>query len=373
MTFLSLFQNDVYADTTSKLVLNGIWDISATGSLGPDGSTTMLPVEKEEVNGVEYNYYYRTLSRCYLYNPKPEAYAYKIILTNNMGNEMNYNSMLIWGRPIVGTFSEITRGDWTIFDGNVLNSCETSRDVVSTWGWYETNGSIEPIELYVGLYCRSYGDQTTGNTVSAYVDFSAEITVQIFEYSKSDYEAELSKSMDEQNQISEKQLDEAEKQTELQQEHLEQAKEQTSLQEDILKETEEQTEAQKNFFSSFFDNLKNAVIGLFVPSSDEMSDIWNDFTAFFENHFGFLYSCFGYLTSFFNILMAENNHTALYLPGFEWQGMTVWSPMEFDITSYGVVNDIFGYIRIVTGFLLSLFFINYLRNFFERRFGGGGS
>lgn len=364
--FLNIFQNDVFASTSSKLVLNGTWMVEAYGNLGVDGTQTMTPLEKEEINGVEYNYYYRVLSRSFLYNPSPDAYAYKIVLQNNMGNEMNYNSLLVWGRPVIGTFSEVMRGDWTILDGKVLNSCEQSRDVVSTWGWYETNGSIEPLELYVGLYCKSFGDFTSGNQQTPFVDFSGEITVFLYEYTKEDYQSEISNSLDVQNEISQQQLAEAEKQTEIEEKQLEQIEEQTDTQKGILSQI-------TDFFGGFFDNLVNSIVGIFIPDNDTMSSIWDDFQTFFSSRFGFIWQVFDYIRWLLQMLITPSDNTSITLPAFYLMNYKIWDAYVFDFNSLPIFSEIFSYVRMLTGFMISLNFINYLRDFFDKKFGGGGA
>lgn len=145
-------------------------------------------------------------------------------------------------------------------------------------------------------------------------------------------------------------------------------------------ELEEQTETQKgifskisDFFGSFFDNLVESVLGLFVPSESDMQELLVQFDQFFENTFGFLYYPFSLITVFFDIFFASGEGTVLELPSFTIMGYQVWDSLSFDIASIPVVNDVFSYVRIATGGMLAMLFINYLRNFFDKRFGGGGS
>lgn len=156
--------------------------------------------------------------------------------------------------------------------------------------------------------------------------------------------------------------------------------EQKELQENQLEEQREQTETQKGiassikeFFGSFFDNLVNSIIGIFVPSQEEMSELFNRLNNFFAETFGFLYYPFDFIIDAFNIFLEADSETGLTLPGFSIMGYEVWGNQTYDITSEPVVGEIFGYVRMGTGALLAMWFVNYLRNFFDKRFGGGGN
>lgn len=165
---------------------------------------------------------------------------------------------------------------------------------------------------------------------------------------------------------------------------LEDMETQDSITQDIindqLKEQEEQTETQKgiwdsikDFFGSFFDNLINSIIHVLVPTSDEMSDLFNRLNDFFAETFGFLYYPFDFIIDAFNIFLEADSETGLTFPGFSIMGHEVWPDMTYDLTSEPIVNTIFGYVRMGTGAMLAMWFVNYLRNFFDKRFGGGGS
>ena len=143
---------------------------------------------------------------------------------------------------------------------------------------------------------------------------------------------------------------------------------------------DKQTETQKgiwqtikDFFGSFFDNLINSIIHVIVPTSEEMSNLFNRLNDFFAETFGFLYYPFDFIIDAFNIFLEADSETGLTFPGFSIMGYEVWPDMTYDLTSEPVVNTIFGYVRMGTGALLAMWFVNYLRNFFDKRFGGGGS
>lgn len=157
-----------------------------------------------------------------------------------------------------------------------------------------------------------------------------------------------------------------EEQKEIQQGQLEQAQEQTETQKGIF-------ESIKEFFGSFFQNLIDSVVGLFVPSSEEMSELFNRLNDFFAETFGFLYYPFDFIIDAFNIFLEADSETGLTLPSFSIMGYEVWGDITYDITSEPIVGEIFGYVRMGTGAMLAMWFVNYLRNFFDKRFGGGGN
>lgn len=148
--------------------------------------------------------------------------------------------------------------------------------------------------------------------------------------------------------------------------------------EESLEEQKEQTETQKGifasiveFFSSFFGNLIDAVIGLFVPSDEEMSDLLSQLNEFFSDTFGFLYAPFDWFIQLVNALMGDGSGTALTFPGFSIMGQTVWEEQTYDIASDSTVSQIFGYVRTGTGVIIVFAFIMYLQDFFKERFGKG--
>lgn len=145
-----------------------------------------------------------------------------------------------------------------------------------------------------------------------------------------------------------------------------------------LKEDKEQTETQKGiwgsikeFFGGFFQNLINSVISLFVPSSDEMSDLFGQLNDFFSEKFGFLYAPFDYLIQLIGVFTSSSGTTGLTFPGFSLMGHEVWAEQTYDIASDSVAGQVLEYVRIGTGVLLAGWFIMYLQDFFKERFGKG--
>lgn len=129
----------------------------------------------------------------------------------------------------------------------------------------------------------------------------------------------------------------------------------------------------KDFFGGFFGNLVDSIVSIFVPSGEEMSDLFNELNQFFSDTFGFLYYPFDFLVRMFQALSSPGTQPALSLPGFSIMGYEVWSEQSYILGGDKIVGDIFGYVRIGTGVLLSMSFVMYLRRFFDKKFGSGSS
>lgn len=127
----------------------------------------------------------------------------------------------------------------------------------------------------------------------------------------------------------------------------------------------------KDFFASFFSNLINSVISLFVPSSDEMSALFDQLNQFFSDRFGFLYAPFDYMIRLCKVFTSSTGSTSLTFPGFSIMGEQVWADQTYDLASDELVGTILGYVRTGTGILLAGYFIMFLQNFFKERFGTG--
>ena len=187
-------------------------------------------------------------------------------------------------------------------------------------------------------------------------------TFEFYTYSSNDakMQSDLIRLQQDSNKIAQNQLTEQKEQTE-------EMKEQTETQKGMLSKMSE-------FFGGFFDNLKNAVIGLFVPSKEEMGSLFDRLMEFFNDTFGFLFYPFDFIVRLVELfLTSTNDNTSIVFPGFSIMGVQVWETMEIDLAQYEVTRELFGYVRMVTGAIISFGFIEYLRKYFDKRFGGGGN
>lgn len=279
------------------------------------------------------------------------------------------NENVIWSRVSFGTLSDMFGVDAQL--GRPLRS-----DTASVFTF--TNNH-ERIGLYLGLTVYGHYDEISlvnSGVVQNYpnINFTGMFNITVTSYfTEADLNGGVEGAVNSQTVILKEQL-------ETDQKNLEEQQKQTEIMEEQKDELKEQTETQKgilasilDFFGGFFDNLINSILGIFVPSSDEMSSLFDDLNNFFSDTFGFLYYPFEFVIKAFNALASADSSTALSLPSFEIMGYKVWGEQTFDISSLGVASDIFKYVRIGTGSILALAFINYLRNFFDKRFGGGGS
>ena len=223
--------------------------------------------------------------------------------------------------------------------------------------WIVTNYS--EITYYVGLlsYCHykyNYLSSSSGNPwvdhFYASYNLKANTVFTITPYTETGYYKAIADNTKETN----KKLDEANK---------------------IAQDTNETTKgifsSIKDFFGSFFQNLINAVVSLFVPSAEEMGGLFDQLNQFFSDRFGFLYAPFDYMIRLMNVFLSSTGTTGITLPGFSIMGYEVWSDQTYDLSSDPLVGTILGYVRIGTGILLSGYFIMFLQNFFKERFGSG--
>ncbi len=123
------------------------------------------------------------------------------------------------------------------------------------------------------------------------------------------------------------------------------------------------------FFGSFFSNLINAVVSLFVPSADEMGGLFDQLNQFFHDRFGFLYAPFDYFILLCQTLLTDTSEAPLTFPGFSIMGYEIWPDIQvWDLMSNGHAGNILWYVRQVNGVLISLYFIVYVQRFFKEHF-----
>lgn len=116
----------------------------------------------------------------------------------------------------------------------------------------------------------------------------------------------------------------------------------------------------------------NSIIHVIVPTKEEMSDLFERLNDFFSDTFGFLYYPFEFMIEMFDSLMSADNDTSITFPGFSIMGHEVWADTKYNIADNAIAKQVFDSVRIGTGVLLSMWFVVYLRRFFEKQFGSGG-
>lgn len=320
-------------------------------SLDYHESNTTLPIDYEydnESHG-ENTFFYFLSDKEKLFTSSSDVYAYKVNLYTwgGWGN----NSQVLWSKPVLGTSSELVTGQ-----------CEYSTidDMQSNYNeniWIVTDGAIK--DIYLGFMHYCYQGYYAGNVLYPSIYYHYKFTCNITPYTVEEYSV-----MKESNQIAEDTHESIKEQTGV-------LEEQTDIMEEQAETTKGIFESIKEFFGSFFDNL----VGLFVPSSDEISDLFDRLNQFFSDTFGFLYYPFDFLYQLFDVFLnsEQDFSVTLTLPGFSIMGYTVWESMEAPFVVNSDIYRIFMHVRTGTGVLLAMAFIIYLRNFFDKRFGGGGS
>lgn len=336
---------DVNASAKKETVYESTWTIDVNVSdFTHDSSNCTVPLEYEMAYdnsiSIQVLYFYRYFAKKILFTTSPDVYGYKISIGQPTSFSLSEDNIL-WYRPIVGSLDEIVSGT-----GSYGNDFKTG---YSSTIWYKNDYSEQFLNLALMCYCAN--TSVSGSQSFADFDLSASSKVTVVAYSKEDYQLAMTEYLAEGN--------------ELQQEN-------NALQEEANKTSKSILKGITDFFGSFFDNLINSVVSLFVPSSSDMKTLIDSLNQFFSDTFGFLYYPFEFIINAFDIFLNSDSSTGITLPGFEIMGYQVWDNQVYDIGSDELAGTIFGYVRIGTGALLSMAFVTYLRDFFEKRFGGGG-
>ena len=301
-----------------------------------------------------------------LFQSEAEYYGYQVKVVRNVKTAVTYNNCDI-GFWCVGTAGQLLNGENR---GGILDSS-------SFTVWVPTNNSVQAVHMAPFFHFKTSWDNWEDNGeiidggYGGKYDIRCQYTVTYTGYKTAEaYQSAMSSI---QNEL-EHQTTEMEEQTQLQQDQLTEMEDQTE-------QLEEQTETQKgmlskmtDFFGSFFDNLVDSVIGLFVPSKEDMADLFNRLNDFFSETFGFLYYPFDVFFEIINSLItADYTSVQFTFPTFSIMGYKVWDNIKFSFNDYPLTKQIFTYVRQGTGVIIVFSFIDYLRKFFDKRFGGGGN
>ncbi len=294
----------------------------------------------------DYYFHYYDYMQNLFYSSK-DVYAYKVFVTSS-GTSFSGNN-IFQQTYVVDTWDKVQSGD--------ARSVLTTKENDSAAFWIVTDYSEATYYLGLLSYCRynffrTAGPSTTPVTSHSYASYSLRSNVKftITPFTETGYYKEIADNTKETNQ----KLDEANK---------------------IAQDTNETTKgifsSIKDFFGSFFQNLIDSVVSLFVPSAEEMGGLFDQLNQFFSDRFGFLYAPFDYMIKLMNVFLSSTGSTGITLPGFSIMGYEVWTDQTYDLSSDPLVGTILGYVRIGTGILLSGYFIMFLQNFFKERFGSG--
>lgn len=367
-----MFSNtlEVNASAVSKNIAVDDWSWSVNNtSITPKTVNTTMPVERAIGNTSTSNttvapylyYWYQYFATQKLFTTSTEYYAYKI--TINKPSTFSCTTDAVWRKVVVGTLGEIASGNC---EYGVAFSSSMNPSI-----WYVSDYAEKPVYVGVMAYFDTHSWEVDADFGTRKFVSSGKSAITVTAYSKKQYESSIVDSIENGNDLQQEGNN-------LQQEGNDLQEESNKLQEESNKLQEESNETQKgilnkvtDFFGSFFQNLIDSVLSIFVPNSETMGELFNELNEFFSDTFGFLYYPFELLIDFIDMLTLDEE-PALSLPSFEIMGHTVWEEQSIVLGGDSLVSEIFGYVRVGTGALLSFAFINYLRAFFDKRFGGGG-
>lgn len=341
---------DVNASELSTI--NTAWTVDVYKNiLSASNANTVQPLAPD-------SRYFSILGRKNLVRSDTSAYAYKVTI-DRTDVSASIGPEVYWMLYACGTYTEL------------LNlSCEFGPAVTSgspgNWSfWVVTENSEKTLSLGVVCCFHETFEAEEFDGVPAYdVNFSLDVSVT--PYTRDEYE----NAMLEQQVITNDKLGEA---NALQEEANTLQEEANTLQEEANETSRGILSSITDFFGSFFQNLIDSVISVFVPDSETMKGLFDELNQFFSDTFGFLYYPFEFLIQAFDVFLNSDSSTGLTFPSFSLMGYEVWGEQTYDLGSDELTGNIFSYVRLGTGALLSLAFVNYLRNFFDKRFGGGGS
>ena len=366
MIFSILCLDILDVDASSKgsdgvVVKTGTWNINVSEvDISPVEGNINTGFEYETIRDVDlfdidYWYFYNYFAKADIFTASPEYYGYKIELVPSSYTQSG--SYILSLRPMVGSMTDIISLEGTY--GHTLNSYMHSHEI-----WYETNNSSETISVAVvaRLMACYYG----ADKIYPDLTMKASYEYKVTGYTRSQYEQSIAQGIQDGNDLQEEGNTLIEEGNKLQEDANELQKEENETSKGILSSITE-------FFSSFFGNLIDTVISIFVPSQEELMEILDQFVELFSNSFGFLMFPFQLLADFVEIVLHVNQESHFVFPGFSIMGHEIWPDMDVNLLEYEFVLVIFEYVKVGTGTIIIFAFINYVRDFFEKRFGGGGS
>ncbi len=313
-------------------------------------------VNSDNINSSTYHYLFHVFeTRNKLFTSSSDAYAYKV--TIDVSNVSRSSSRVMFQNYCLSSVDEF-------LDGNPNSIIRAHANTGLFTTWIVTDNLSK--DYYFGLityyntsYMASYGSSGSIIPTFNYGSYSiqADVALTLTPYSKTGYLQEIANNSKETNE----KLDETNEKLGETNEKLDEANETSK---GIFASITE-------FFGSFFKNLIDSVISLFVPSADEMGELFNQLNQFFSDRFGFLYAPFDYMIRLMQVFLSSTGGTSLTFPGFSIMGYEVWPDLTYDLSEDPLVGQICGYVRIGTGILLAGYFIMYLQNFFKERFGSG--
>lgn len=120
----------------------------------------------------------------------------------------------------------------------------------------------------------------------------------------------------------------------------------------------------KNFFGSFFQNVFDTLVSVFVPEDGFFSDWFDRLNTLLSEKLGMLYAPFDLLITTLNAIMnADTTDTGIPFPGIQWEDTYLVEPFTFYFSSLGdTFTDLQGYVYFATDTVLLFAFLYLLQN-----------
>lgn len=120
----------------------------------------------------------------------------------------------------------------------------------------------------------------------------------------------------------------------------------------------------KNFFGSFFQNVFDTLVSVFVPEDGFFSDWFNRLNTLLSEKLGMLYAPFDLLITTLNAIMnADTTDSGIPFPGIQWEDTWLVEPFTFYFSSLGdTFTDLQGYVYFGTDTVLLFAFLHLLQS-----------
>lgn len=152
-----------------------------------------------------------------------------------------------------------------------------------------------------------------------------------------------------------------------------------NLQEEANTLQEEANETQKNifdkiadFFDNFFSRLGEFLLGLIVPSAEELTAFLDEVNVWFGERLGFIWYPFSFAVDMVAALANGTADTGFQVPEFKLNILgteyQIWGGMTVDMDAFGI----FQYVRIFTSFLLVAGIVKLALDKWDEWIGGHG-
>lgn len=348
---------------------NKTWSWNVNKSITPDDYNTSIPyfVYMDEHQGHEeldcewwfWNYSFAPFQ---LFTTVSSAYAYRI----EIGNPSNYTNkcQADWIRPIVGTTSEIAKGEGVY--GKELGSNMTQSI------WYFNDNAVKDVYIsFMGHFSTFYMEDFVAQDIKT----TGSVRIDVYRYTKEQFDTLVSDAIESGNGLQAEGNELAGIGNALQTQGNTLMEEQNNLQKEQNETSAGILASINDFFGGFFDNLVSSVIGIFVPTKEELLAYLTAEVEWMQEAIGIIGLPLIILSEVAKVFLSPAGKATITFPGFEWQGHVVWREQIINLASPldggRIMVEVFQHVRFVTSILIVFAFIDYLRKVLERDILGG--